>query len=52
MSGHEVHFLIRERIAIFEVRRWIAVNYPTPRRRIVSSAGVPEPDLLIVANDT
>jgi len=45
MSGHELHFLIRERIAIFEVRRWIAVNYPTPCRRIVSSAGVREPDL-------
>jgi len=33
MSGHEVHFLIRERIAIFEVRRWIAVNCPAPYGR-------------------
>ena len=44
MSGHEVHFLIRERIAIFEVRRWIAVNYPAPVESFLQP-GVPEPDL-------
>jgi len=36
VSGHEVHFLIRERIAIFEVRRWIAVNYPAPYRYMIA----------------
>jgi len=36
MSGDEVHFLIRERIAIFEVRRWIAVNYPAPYRYMIA----------------
>jgi hypothetical protein len=51
MNGHEVHFLIRERIAIFEVRRWIAVNYPAPCRRIVSSARRTQTRPLIVAND-
>jgi len=44
VSGHEVHFLIRERIAIFEVRRWIAVNYPAPVESFLQP-GVPEPDL-------
>ncbi len=52
VSGHEFHFLIRKQIAIFEVRRWIAVNYPAPCRRIVSSARRTRTRPLIVANDT
>jgi len=45
MNEHEVHFLIRERIVIFEVCRWIAVNYPTPWRKSFLQPGVREPEL-------